>query len=158
MPAVTSEADALNLAKQDEDFKKEGVNSAMDEAKKAVEGMKDDDPESIKNAINAVHEMKDKESELNEASGKVKENEDEQLSPTEQKQREQELAEAKDKAQKQYLECEATVMPRLIPGSHRMFGTRRRCYAGTVLKSYKIYFKPINLLALLTWPCPTMPL
>ena len=125
MPAVTGpEADALNLAKQDEDFKKEGVNSAMDEAKKAVEGMKDDDPESIKNAINAVHEMKDKESELNEASGKVKENEDEQLSPTEQKQREQELAEAKDKAQKQYLECEADCDKQLLVDTS---GTKTCC-------------------------------
>ena len=125
VPAVTGpEADALNLAKQDEDFKKEGVNSAMDEAKKAVEGMKDDDPESIKNAINAVHEMKDKESELNEASSKVKENEDEQLSPTEQKQREQELAEAKDTAQKQYLECEADCDKQLLVDTS---GTKTCC-------------------------------
>ena len=124
-PAMTGpEADALNLAKQDEEFKKSGVDSAKDEAKKAVDAMNEDDPESIKSAIEAVHEMEDKESEFSEAENAVKENEDKQLTPTEQKEREQELADAKDKAQKQYLECESECDKQLLVDTS---GTKTCC-------------------------------
>jgi len=118
------EAEELNLAKQDEEFKKQGEDLARDAAKEAVDNMDEENPESVKDAIDKVNELKEKESVVEDAESEVEDSESNQLSPTEQKEREQELAEAKDEAAKRYLECEADCDKELLVDTS---GTKTCC-------------------------------